>query len=111
MSNINAFLANRFTFDDAGDQYFNLDLDRFSPDGYFSVQAKVDSGAGLVDIGVEVSLNGSDFHAIDGSPVLEDVALATGPEMDSFSPIPARFIRIKVSADAACVVDVWVFVS
>lgn len=113
---ISTFLVNRFTFADAGSEEYIIDLDRFNPQGFFSLQGKGAAGtpayAGAIEVTFAVSNNGTDFIEDPNG----DGAIMTGiSDQDeafaSFSPPPCRWLKLIFTADAAIVADFWITIS
>jgi hypothetical protein len=90
----------------SGTAYVDINLDRLSPDGFFSLQLHV-TGDGVIDAAWLASLDGGNTFvkgAADGSAsvIAADLSKSTGPGSDgkhifSFDPYTTSRIRIMLT--------------
>ena len=79
-----------------------IDLKRYKIDGYFSVQVTI-AGSGTAKVEYLISNDGTNYiEPTSASDITSGMTATSGPGSDgkdifSFSPEPARFMKIKVT--------------
>jgi hypothetical protein len=90
-----------------------IDMNTYRVAGYFSAQLQV-SGAGSVTVEYQVSVNGTDYvEPTNASDLFSGVGATGGPGADgkaivSFSPVVARYLRLKLTSTGVTTSSVWV---
>lgn len=90
-----------------------VDLNNYRVAGYFSAQLQV-SGAGSVKVEYQVSVNGTDYvEPTTASDLFSGFVATSGPGSDgkavvSFSPVVARYLRLKLTSTGVTTSSVWI---
>jgi len=92
----NAIIVDHFAHDEVipsfGDLYYDLDMERYNPNGFASIQVRI-IGGGTLTLNTQLSNNGIDYVVQNGaSPVFED--LGAGVSFYGFSFALSRYIRL-----------------
>ena len=87
----------------SGTAFLMEDLDRFNPDGYFSLQGVIDPttpGTGEIDVTYACSNDGTHFVTPTGATKIFSAFKATsgplgdGQDIVAFAPVPCRYLKI-----------------